>query len=158
MGSWDQYDHAYEDRFAIPSSLPPAVEQFWHKIMWKAFRILLKWSPRFERYVAKYEAPQRYARWRCKQDKRWRARLPRKIERPAISLNSKTSDQLQSQFFQLPLELREEIYEYIFDGGIVRLDVQEKVDGKVVRNKEPYRLRNLEPQQCLGILQACKRT
>jgi hypothetical protein len=80
------------------------------------------------------------------------------MERPAITLDARTADQLQSRFFQLPLEVRDEIYGYIFDGGTVRLDVQEKVDGKVVRNKEPYRLRNLKLQQCFAIVQACKRT
>ncbi|KAF2440868.1 hypothetical protein P171DRAFT_84509 [Karstenula rhodostoma CBS 690.94] len=145
MGSYSAEIHAFDNRFATPPCLPPAVEQLWKPIQWKAKQFLLK-------------APKRYARWRGRQDKCWRARLPRKIEQPAISLNSKTLDQLQSRFFQLPLELREEIYDYIFDGGIVRLDVQEKVDGKVVREKEPYRLRNMEPQQCLAILQACKKT
>jgi hypothetical protein len=161
MGSWDVYDYAYEDRFATPSCLPPVVKRRWDTVKWKATRFLRKWAPRLEKYLRALEerrAPKRYARWRSQQDKRWQARLPGKIERPAISINAQTADQLQSRFFQLPLELREEIYDYIFDGGIVRLDVQEKVDGKVVRNKEPYRLRNLEPQQCLAILQACKRT
>ncbi|KAL5389697.1 hypothetical protein DPSP01_002191 [Paraphaeosphaeria sporulosa] len=142
MGSYSAYDHAYDSRFKIPStSSPTAVKRFLETIK-----------------GGEGNEEKHYARWRNEQDERWRARLPRKSERAALNLNAKSSSQLQSRFFQLPLEVRDDIYQYIFDGGTLRLDVQEKVDGKVVRNKEPYRLRNLEPQQCVAILQACKRT
>ncbi|KAL5414651.1 hypothetical protein PMIN04_008931 [Paraphaeosphaeria minitans] len=138
MGSYSVYDDAFENRFDIPSGYSPtAVERFW-KIM----------------KGGEENEEKRYARWRSGQDKCWRARLPRRIERPAISLKAKSSSQLQSRLFQLPLEVREYIYEFIFDDGTVRLDVQEKV----VRNMEPYRLSLLEPQQYLAILQACKKT
>jgi hypothetical protein len=144
MGSYSMYDDAFDNRFDIPSRPLKAVERFWDTVI---------------KGDEESSDEKRYARWRSGQDKRWRARLPRKIERAAISLNAKTSNQLQSRFFLLPLEVREMIYDYIFDGGTVRLGVNEKVDGKVVRNKELYELRNLDAQErCLAILQSCKKT
>lgn len=161
MGSYDAYDYAFDDRFATPSFVPPGIEQIRDTIKWRLLHLARSCAPRFENYFRKVDyriTAQRYARWRSTQDKCWYARLPRKIERPAISLNAKTSDQLQSRFFQMPLEVREMIYDYIFDGGAVRLDAQEKVNEKVVRNKEPYKLRSFEPHPGLAVLKACKRT
>lgn len=160
MGSYDQYDLAEEVRFTIPVDLKSTWDRYRDTAKQIAFLILRKWAPRLEAYlqaVDKRRAPRRYAQWRDGQDKRWRARLPRKKERPAIMSDSKTLNQLQSRFFRLPLEVREEIYAYIFDGGTVKLDAREKVMNKVVRTTEPYRLSTLGPQPCLAVLQSCKR-
>lgn len=155
MGSYDMYDYAYDNRFRIPSTSPSVA--FEEDSLHETREDLQEREMRFGE--ASPEVKERYAQWCSSQNQRWRDRLPLKIERPVVSWDSKTMDQLQSRLFRMPLEVREMIYGYIFEGGMVRLDVQEKIDGQVVRDSvKPYKLRNLEPQHHFAILQACKKT